>query len=240
MNIVIDIETIPDQSPDALGRLMDDSIKVTCPHKTKADIGSDLGLKESEYKFIGAEDLKQKWIDEKGAEAKKLQAQDRWLKTSFDGAYGQICCICISVNDHTYTFSLACEGQLLIEFWSQVELLAKGREPMFIAHNARFDLPFLYHRSVVKGVKPVRGFKPHGRHGQSHYCTMEAWAGYNGKIGLDRLAGILGLGSKTEGMSGADVWPEYQKGNIDKIANYCEQDVLLTSKIYKRLTFSEL
>ena len=237
MNIVIDIETIPDQSPNAIDRYLSDDVKVSCPHKTKAAIGADLGMDESEYKFIGAEDLKQKWIERKGDEAKKEQATAKWLKTSFDGGYGKICCVCFSFNGQFFTFVNGSEREFLADLWDKLNEILNGRHPNFIAHNAKFDLPFLYHRSVVNGVKPIRGFKPHGRHGQDYFCTMEAWAGFNGKIGLNRLAEILSLGQKGNDMSGADVWPEYQKGNIEKIASYCKQDVQLTSDVYDRLTF---
>ena len=237
MNIIIDIETIPDQSLGAIDRYMGDDIKVSCPHKTKAAIGADLGMNENEYKFIGAEDLKQKWVNEKGDKAKKEQAESKWLKTSFNGGYGQICCVCFSFEGELFTFLDKSEGKLLHCLWDKIDHLLSGRHPNFIAHNAKFDLPFLYHRSVVNSVKPVRGFKPYGRHGHDYFCTMEAWAGFNGKIGLNRLAEILSLGQKAEGMSGADVWPEYQKGNIKKIAEYCKQDVQLTSDVYDRLTF---
>jgi hypothetical protein len=239
VDIVIDIETIPDQSEGAIDRFMDDSVKVSCPFKTKADIGADLGMTEGEYKFIGAEDLRQLWIKKKGGEAKKIQAEEKWLKTSFDGGYGQIVCICWSDDDEVKTVTSHgwSEKGMLNAFWVMIASQLNARTPYFVAHNAKFDLPFLFHRSVVNQIKPVKGFKPHGRHGSDYFCTMEGWAGFNGKIGLDRLSDILGVGSKTKGMSGADVWPEYQKGNIDKIAKYCADDVELTKKIFNRLTF---
>lgn len=232
--LVIDIETIPDQRPGALEAIAE-TLTVKAPDLTKPKLieALDLGA-DSKYKTVP--ELKEMWLEEFGEKAKTEQAKDKWLKTSFDGSAGEICCISISTNDQIYTYSLPCEGQLLIEFWAQVAFLTKGREPIFIAHNAKFDLPFLYHRSVIKGVKPVRGFKPHGRHGQGHYCTMEAWAGFNGKIGLDRLAKALGITGK-EGMSGADVWPAYEAGEHQKIADYCADDVRITHEVYKRLTF---
>ena len=55
---------------------------------------------------------------------------------------------------------------------------------------------------------------------------------------MDNLAKAIGVSGKTEGMDGSQVWPEYQKGNIDKIMDYCADDVLCTKYIYKRLTFS--
>ena len=234
MNIVVDIETIPDQTEGAVERIMEDLV-VKAPDVTKPVLIEALKLgDQGKYKTVP--ELKSLWLEEFGVSAKREQAEAKWLKTSFDGAYGQICCIAFGTHTGTQTFFNKDERELLLNFWDEIGRI--GRPPYFIAHNAKFDLPFIYHRSVINDIPTDTSFKPHGRHGQNHFCTMEAWAGFGGKIGLGRLGGILGLGGKTEGMSGAEVWPEYQKGNITKIADYCKDDVDLTSKIYNRLTFS--
>jgi len=239
MKVFVDIETIPDQSEGALEKIVE-SIDVRCPHKTKADIGKDLGLAPNEIKFTGAEDLKQKWIAEKGNEAAKLQAEEKWLKTSFDGAYGEIICIGLAVDDGEVCVLKNEDGEkaLLDKFWSTVILGKERREPQVIAHNANFDLPFIWHRTVIHGVHPSFDFNPYARQGSRRYCTMEAWAGFKGMIGLDRLCSILGVDGDKGGMSGADVWPEYKAGNLEKIANYCANDVELLRKVYNRLTFN--
>lgn len=215
-NIIIDIETLPDQSEGATDRIAKD-IKPPAQMKKPETI--------------------QAWHDRTGKyEGEKDKAiQEQYLKTSFNGGYGQICCICVDVDgvEHSFTTQNCDEKTLLNDFWATVW----NNSMYFIAHNAKFDLPFLWHRCVVNGVRTPSLFKPHGRHSNDHFCTMEAWAGYNGKIKLDSLAKILGLGSKTEGMDGSQVWPEYQKGNIQKITNYCMDDVRLTKAIYERLTF---
>lgn len=238
MKLFLDIETVPDQSKGAIDRFMGADVK--CPLKTKGDIGKDLGMPESEYKFIGAEDLKQLWIEKKGKEAATAQAEEKWLKTSFDGAYGQIVCIAFAVNDGeiaVVTDEGRTEKEMLEDFWSLASFGNEMRTPTMIAHNAKFDLPFLYHRSVINGVEPSFIFDPHSRQGSKRYCTMEAWAGFNGMIGLDRLCEILGIKGKQDGMSGADVWPEYEKGNVAKIAEYCKEDVRALIDVYNKLNF---
>jgi hypothetical protein len=232
MEIVVDIETIPDQTPGAVDKIAEDLV-VKAPDLTKPKLieALDLGA-DGKYKTVP--ELKEMWLEEFGKDAKLKQAKDKWLKTSFDGGYGEICCI--GISGMIFTTKGSDERSMLTQFWESVDASLSGRFPFFIAHNAKFDLPFIYHRSVINGVKPVRGFNPHGRHDQDHYCTMEGWAGFNGKIGLDRLAKILGITGK-EGMSGADVWPEYEKGNLAGIAEYCQDDVRITSEIYNKLKF---
>jgi predicted PolB exonuclease-like 3'-5' exonuclease len=69
---------------------------------------------------------------------------------------------------------------------------------------------------------------------------MEEWAGFNGRISQKNLCKALGLPGNKEDMDGSQVWPEYQKGNIDKIAEYCKSDVLTVIDMYERLTWASV
>ncbi len=68
------------------------------------------------------------------------------------------------------------------------------------------------------------------------FDTMKAWAGWKGYVSMDALAKALGLEGKGD-MSGADVWPAYQKGEYEKIQAYNESDVETVREIYKRLVW---
>ena len=65
---------------------------------------------------------------------------------------------------------------------------------------------------------------------------MYAWAGYGNRISQDNLCKLLGLPTKP-GMSGKDVWPAWQAGEYDKIAQYCKYDVDTVCELHNRLTF---
>ena len=220
LNCYIDIETLPEQNPN-----MDDyKSLVKAPGNMKKQETID------------------KWMEENlESEAEKL-----WLKTSFDGGKGQICCIVVSYAGITESI-VGEEGKILTKlndviniFDPRGNIVDKPRtkaEVNFIAHNAKFDLPFLHKRFVVNGIKPQFKCNFNGRHGQHHFCTMEEWAGYNGRISQDNLCKILGIESSKDKMDGSQVWPEYQKGNIDKIAEYCADDVRALIEIHKRLTW---
>jgi hypothetical protein len=233
MQILIDIETIPDQSEGAIDRIKKD-IEVKVPADlTKPKLMDTLGCTDK-YKTVG--ELKGMWLETFGEEQKVIQANEKWLKTSFDGAYGQVICIGAEVV-HSGEQFCQCTGDevdLLESFWDWVLDRSSSPDLSFIAHHKKFDLPFMFHRSVIKGVRPTLSFDPHSR---KHECTMELWAGFGGRIGLDRLAGILGLSGKSEGMSGAEVWPEYQKGNLKGIAGYCAQDREVLKAVYNRIKF---
>lgn len=241
MDIYLDLETIPDQTLGAVEAIMEE-IEVKAPNLTKPKLIELLKLDASSAKYKSVDELKDIWLERNGEEARKEQAIEKWLKTSFDGGKGEICCIGVSINGNTQTF-VGEEKAMLIKLNDFIV----GHSPFdtdnptinvnFICHNAKFDLPFLHKRFVVNGIKPQFKCNFNGRHGQHHFCTMEEWAGFNGRISQDNLCKILGLKTKP-GMTGADVWPEYQKGNIDKIAEYCKHDVESVIQIHKRLTWS--
>lgn len=241
MLIYLDIETIPDQAPGALNKIME-AIEVKAPSLLKPKLIDALGLCQKADKFKSVDELKELWLDKFTETEKTMQAESKWLKTSFDGSYGAICCICLAFDDGRIIKLTGAEKEILnclngiIEYDNPHKSIVPT--PYFIGHNIKgFDLPFLYKRFVINSIKPSFKIILDGRHGKDFFCTMQGWAGYGKTISMDNLANILGIKGKTDGMDGSQVWPEFQKGNINKIANYCADDVECTREIYKRITF---
>jgi predicted PolB exonuclease-like 3'-5' exonuclease len=60
-----------------------------------------------------------------------------------------------------------------------------------------------------------------------HVDLMDVLSAYgaSGRASLEHVSQLLGLPGKL-GMSGADVWPAYRRGDLASIRNYCETDVL--------------
>jgi hypothetical protein len=113
-------------------------------------------------------------------------------------------------------------------------------DAFFIGHNAGgFDLPFLWRRCIVRGVRP--SFKlptPSSREGKDYGDTMTAWAGYRNTIGLDRLCRALGIPSpKATGIDGGQVFDLWQAGDLDRIARYNCADVAAVRAIWHRLNW---
>ena len=242
MKIVIDIETIPDQTPNAIELIMEDLV-VKAPDLTKPKLIDLLGLDQKEGKFKTIAELKELWLSENEHTAKREQAEEKWLKTSFDGGKGQICCVVMQFIETGVVAKISGSEENILNNINEV-IKDNSRQsnnsvkPYFIGHNSiSFDIPFLHKRFVINNIKPEFELVAHARHGVNAFDTMTEWAGYNGRISMDNLAKTLGIAGKTDGMDGSQVWPEYQKGNIQKIVDYCEDDVLCTSEIYKRLTF---
>lgn len=227
MLLYIDIETLPTNDPAVIAAIAD-SIKAPATHKKPETIAA--------------------WM----AENKDQAIAEAVAKTSFDGLYGRIACICYAFDDgevfsHDINDSDGEEG-MLCNFYAHVGdhtgIAYHGGRGEVLAticgHNvAGFDLPFLKHRSIIHGVKPcapllkVMNAKPWDS------CiadTMLMWSGDPHKRGsMDRLCKAFGIAGKGDfdGSMVADTWPV----DPQKVIDYCKDDVRRTRAMYKRITF---
>ena len=219
MIITFDIETIPVQSEEFIAQIA-------------KDIKPPSTMKKAETILAWEQNDKQAAIEEAVA------------KTSFDGAYGQICCIGWAIDDDEVESLIGTETSIIKGFFDALNIAREdkvtGLHPKFVGHNvSAFDLRFLFQRAIINGIKPP-SFIPFNAKSwdESIFDTMTYFAGYGNRISLDKLSKVLGLEGK-QGINGADVWPMYQAGKIEEIAEYCKHDVALTREVYKRLTFTK-
>jgi len=232
-NIYTDIESIPGQDP-------------AIEQDIRADIAEECMSLKHPRSYTKKESI-HAWYE---SEREKLFASfdDRYLKCSLDGGRGEICAISFAVDDspvfggNTESFS---ERELLCLFWrdlvANIKELRKDEkeEHVWIGHNVRnFDLPFLYKRSVILGIKPPIDVPfSSGPSDKRVFDTMTAWAGWGKYISQDALCRLLGLPVK-EGMTGADVYQYWQDGKYSEILEYNKRDVETVRKIHKRMTFA--
>jgi predicted PolB exonuclease-like 3'-5' exonuclease len=212
MNIYIDIETLPDQLDGAIDRI-------------KETLSPPGTLKKAES--IAA------WYKDKAPAA----AEEKYLKTSLDGLYGQILCIGIAVDDNEPVCIRECSEKVML--LAMYEILGKCVAPLIIGHNIlKFDLPFIKHRSIINSVQPTV-LMPDSRFNNSDaYDTMQGWAGFNNYVSLDNLCFAFGIESPKDGIEGSKVWEYVQAGKEHEVFVYCKRDVAATREVYKRLTFS--
>ena len=178
------------------------------------------------------------------AEKKPAAVKEAVKKTSFDGLYGSVACICWAYDDKVveHTDPKHSERQLLMDFFGEIELVAQHKgEVQFIGHNiAGFDLPFLKHRAIINGIKP-----PHAlaramaaKSWDSIIAdTMLMWSSdRERRVSMDKLCKAFGISGKGDfdGSMVADTWPV----DPQKVIDYCVDDVKRTREIYKRLTFA--
>jgi hypothetical protein len=247
MNIYLDIETLRSPEEHRLEMLEDVKSNFKAPSGiTKGAMAKDLGLDDKEAKFISAGDMKARWEAEMAETKSADVAREKWEKTSFNPEVAPIACICIIIDDQKFSFDLHSsnysEAAMLNTFHRSVDAFCSKHgeiihKPLFIGHNlGKFDLPFIWKRSVINGVKPCDGVKwQDGRHDQHFYDTMIAWAGFGKTISADNLAKILRVKGKTEGMDGSKVYDTWQE-EPQKVIDYCHDDVAVVKAIHERLT----
>lgn len=159
-------------------------------------------------------------------------------ETSFNGAFGRICCISYAVDNGPVLSISGDEKKILQDFWE----IAKNVN-LFIGFNIiDFDMRFIYQRSMILGIKPTqelsfaryRNFPMY-----DIFCEWIKW-GYPKKGTLHELSIAFGFeSSKTGEIEGKEVAKAYEDGKIKEICEYCERDVEVTRKIYYKMTFEE-
>lgn len=155
--------------------------------------------------------------------------------TNFDGSFGRICCLSYAIDEGPTQSLSGDERQMLIDFWT----VAKSVN-LFIGFNImEFDMRFIYQRSIILGVKPTQELNFARYRNSPIYDVMKEWAKWsNTNISLHALAKAMGVKSSKEGdIEGKDVAQAYLDGRLPEICMYCEADVEVTRKLYKRMIF---
>ena len=226
MKLFIDIETLPTTDAAVIESL---AAKITAP---------------ANYK-------KAESIAEWERENKPQAVLDAVAKTSFDGMYGRICCICCAFDDGP-VFSVHGDDEtvLLEQFYSHVYDQATSALNGYITdvpitvigHNvAGFDLPFMKHRSIIRGVTPPDAILKAMNARPWDNCiadTMLMWSSDREKrAGMDKLCQALGMAGKGDfdGSMVAATWPV----NPQKVVDYCCADVERARALYYRMTFDQ-
>jgi hypothetical protein len=236
MNIFIDIETVPAQDPEAIKMLRAEADEEKLLIKAPSNYKDEAKIKE----YILAKQIE---ID--------TAFEERYRKTSFDGAYGQIACIGYAIDDEPAKSVWSAgwnqmEGDVLAAFYrilnDRINSNSQMR-PTFIGHNLiGFDLRFIHQRSVMLGIKPP-SFIPFKAKpwDTTVFDTMIDWAGVGNRVSLAKLCKVFGLDAKGseigEEIDGSKVWDFVKDGRIEDVATYCEGDVERTRQVYKRLNF---
>ncbi|MDH3419390.1 MAG: 3'-5' exonuclease [Gammaproteobacteria bacterium] len=151
-------------------------------------------------------------------------------------------------GDDLHVYSLgdlqSSERELVERFYDGLERYA----PELVSWNGSgFDLPVLNYRALRHGVTAERYWEIGDRDRDyrfsnylsrfhwRHIDLMDVLAGFQigGRASLEHVATLLGFPGKL-GMSGAQVWDRYQRGELEAVRNYCETDVLNTYLIFLR------
>jgi len=216
IDIFLDIETIPNQSPEYRAKVRQ-TIKAPAQYKKQDSMIA--------------------WMAENAESA----TDEAIAKTSFDPSAGHICCIGWAVGDAPSQYCdmqrVEDEATMLDGFFYNVREASGVHMVRWIGHYiSGFDLRFLINRAIVLGVKLPssmilpRDIKPWS---DQVFDTMTAWAGNKDRISQDNLAQALGLEGKGD-FDGSMVAKAWADGQHSKIAEYCRNDVETVRSIYRR------
>lgn len=133
------------------------------------------------------------------------------------------------------------EKKLLVEFRELVEKKFDPKKTFLCAHNGKeFDFPYLCRRMLINGIPlpailDISSKKPWE---VNHIDTMDLWKFGDRKsyTSLELLAAIFGIESSKNDIDGSQVNKVYYSDNdLEKIKDYCLQDVIVTANLYLKL-----
>jgi predicted PolB exonuclease-like 3'-5' exonuclease len=167
--------------------------------------------------------------------------------------FGKI--ICISVGYFTQksgerqfrvTTFQGDEERLLLDFSNLINNHFNLPQHVMCGHNVKeFDFPFIARRMLIHGIKipdklNLMGKKPWE---VPHLDTLELWkfGDYKHFTSLKLLTKVLGVPSPKDDIDGSEVAKVFYKDkDIDRIATYCEKDVIAVAQIILKLRFQKL
>lgn len=244
--IYLDIETIPSQEPH---------IREYLRAKQSAALEEKLALVSAPSHYKDADKIAA-YVSDKRLELVEAAAGDidaEWRKTGLDGAFGQVAVVSIAVGDAEpvaiYETDWAAPGaeRRILDATNDTlaDICKHHRGQLLVGHNiVGFDRKFLRQRGVIRGVRMhpllTKEVKPWDT--GVVFDTMVAWSGdMRDRVSMSKLCLVLGIADKgselDEDIDGAKVWDFVRDGKIDKVATYCNHDVIRTRAIYKRLNF---
>jgi len=132
------------------------------------------------------------------------------------------------------------EKSLLTDFAQMLSRFEKRMGANLCAHNGKeFDFPYIARRMLINGIEipeiiNVAGKKPWE---VKFLDTMELWKFGDNKhyTSLNLLTYVFGIPSPKDDIDGSQVADcYYTLGDIERIATYCEKDVLAVVQLFLR------
>ena len=145
------------------------------------------------------------------------------------------------------------EKILLYEFSEMLNKWTAENNKYLCAHNGKeFDFPYLCRRMTILGLRlpailQVTGKKPWDL---PFLDTMELWkfGDYKSYTSLHLLSNVFGIPSSKDDMDGSMVCEVYwgaqttdeKEVSLNRIATYCQKDVITAAQVYLKLHGEEL
>lgn len=176
--------------------------------------------------------------------------EELYSRAGIYAEFGKVVCISVGIiideSIRLKSFAGDDEYELLSNFAGLLRDKFRSDDHHLCAHNGKeFDFPYLCRRMIINGIKlpsilNIAGKKPWEIR---HYDTMELWkfGDYKSYTSLELLAAVFDIPTPKDDIDGSEVHKVYwQDRDIDRIAKYCQKDVVTIVQLFRRYLGEEL
>ncbi len=205
------------------------------------------------------QNLQKYWIEKAeklGHNSEEISDDDFFRqRAAIYSEFGKIVCISVGIiyknSNNTECLkikSFANDDEVIIlnEFKELVMNFMSTPHHRFCGHNIKeFDMPYIGRRMLINGIKlpPQLEFQNKKPWEMPLLDTMSFWkfGDYKNYTSLKLLAEVLGVPTPKDDIDGsmvADVY--YNQHNLERIATYCQKDVIATVQVWRKLNSQPL
>jgi DNA polymerase elongation subunit (family B) len=202
------------------------------------------------YKYDDLDENVRKLWDTKFRYQQTESPETQYKKAGIYAEFAKAICISVGFfNDNTFrikSFFVTDEKKLLQDFSALLNEHFNRKEHLLCAHNGKeFDFPFLCRRLLINGLKLPKALNIAGKKPWevNHLDTMELWkfGDYKNYTSLNLLANVFNIPTPKDDIDGSDVARVYwEDKDLERIATYCQKDVITVAQLLLRLKGEEL
>ncbi|MFT7614796.1 MAG: putative PolB exonuclease-like 3'-5' exonuclease [Parvicellaceae bacterium] len=174
--------------------------------------------------------------------------EDVYERAGILAEFGKIVCVSVGFATSEGGFQLIRtksyfgedEKILLEEFCELLNNHYTFPDQLLCAHNGKeFDFPYICRRLLINGMKIPRILNIAGKKPWEikHIDTMELWkfGDYKNYTSLELLTHVFGIPTPKDDIDGSQVASVfYEDKDVERIAKYCEKDVVATIQLLLR------
>ena len=206
----------------------------------------DIETVPEEKVFQNLTEEKQKLWDDKSKYQRKedFTAEEYYDRAGIWAEFGKIACISVGFfknKEDSRTFRLTTfkggEAKILSDFSNLLSTHFYKDHHLLCAHNGKeFDFPFIARRMLINGLSLPAKLNLFGKKPWEvpHLDTLELWkfGDYKHYTSLKLLTNVLGIQTPKDDIDGSEVRDVfYEEQNINRIAIYCEKDVIAIAQV---------
>jgi len=202
-----------------------------------------------------SDDFKKHWEHKSKFISKEDEApSEAYSRAGIYAEFGKIVCISvgfIKIESGVKKLRLKSyynhnESELLVDFFELLNKHYNTPQHVLCAHNGKeFDYPYIARRGLVNGLSipsilDLAGKKPWEI---QHLDTLQLWkfGDYKHFTSLSLLTTIFNIPTPKDDIDGSMVNQVYwQENDLERIANYCQKDVVALTQLFLRFKNEQL